>query len=232
MHLVYIYSCVCGFSLEMEFCICYSITPFSIIIIESVRKDRFICEMCYFLGWKFSLKLGLFIDLFIYCSYEAGILENPKVGTSEFLCLMSLFWDTRVVSMKSCKALCIIQRLSCNSLLQSPSTSCNTTYNASFSRTSTTSTLKHAFQVIVFMLSLDKPLLQNSYFFLQDYSTFELNINDNHFNWCQLFWDCPDLFFLIFCARLFFLANLGHMMGGEKRDSQLVCKSLFFIAMV
>lgn len=71
--------------------------------------------------------------------------------------------------------------------------------------------------------------LQNSYFFLQDYSTLELNINDNHFNWCQLFWDCLDLFFLIFCTRLFFRANLGHMMGGEKSDSQLVCKSLFIL---
>jgi len=217
MHLVYIFSCVCGFSLEMEFCICYSITPFSIIIIESVRKDRFICEMWYFLGWKVSLKLSLFIDLFIYCSYEAGILENPKVGTNEFLCLMSLFWDTRVVSVKSCKALCIIQRLSCNSLLQSPSTSCNTTYNAFFSSTSTTSTLKHAFQVIVFMLSLDKPLLQNSYFFLQDYLTLELNINDNHFNWCQLFWDCPDLFFLIFLRQVVFSCQFRSHDGGWKK---------------
>lgn len=58
--------------------------------------------------------------------------------------------------------------------------------------------------------------LQNSYFFLQDYSTLELTINDNHFNWCQLFWDCLDLFFLIFCTRLFFRANLGHMMGLKK----------------
>lgn len=113
--------------------------------------------MHYFLGWNISLKckfIHWLIDLFIV----AMKLEFLKI-LRLVIVNSSVWWVCSRAPEKSCKALCIIQRLSCDSLLQSPSTSCNTTYNASFSSTSTTSTLKHAFQVIVFMLSLDKPLL-------------------------------------------------------------------------
>jgi len=114
---------------------CYSITPFSI---ESVRKDRLICEMCYFLGWNVSLKckfIHWLIDLFIvamkleFLKILRLVLVNSPVW---WVCSGTPEWS--LWSHVKCSK--IIQRLSGKSLLQSPSTSCNTTYNASFSNTS------------------------------------------------------------------------------------------------